>query len=259
MYLPFRDEDSWWVIDAADGAVKAKIPIGRGKNYAVDPIATTGPHNTWINTAGTRVYMEVLTLPWIFIVDTATNKVVRTIKVGIESSNRDSLEEMHRRQPKDERIRRLLAACDRRGIGVVGFYLIGLPDDTEASIEASIDYARDLNTLGAQFTIVTPYPGTGYFEEVKREGRLLTEDWEKFDIYTPVIRHDRLSPEDLLRLKARAFQRYYLRPRWAGKAAVHSWRRLRVHPSQAPAAERGGLQVAGQPPGQMTDAAHHPA
>ena len=36
MYLPFRDEDSWWVIDAADGAVKAKIPIGRGKNYAVD-------------------------------------------------------------------------------------------------------------------------------------------------------------------------------------------------------------------------------
>ena len=31
MYLPFRDEDSWWVLNAADGAVKAKIPIGRGK------------------------------------------------------------------------------------------------------------------------------------------------------------------------------------------------------------------------------------
>jgi DNA-binding beta-propeller fold protein YncE len=79
MYLPFRDEDSWWVIDAADGAVKAKIPIGRGKNYAVDPIATIGPHNTWINSAGTRVYMEVLTLPWIFIADTATNQVIGKI------------------------------------------------------------------------------------------------------------------------------------------------------------------------------------
>jgi DNA-binding beta-propeller fold protein YncE len=32
MYLPFRDEDSWWVVNAADGAVKAKIQIGRGKN-----------------------------------------------------------------------------------------------------------------------------------------------------------------------------------------------------------------------------------
>jgi DNA-binding beta-propeller fold protein YncE len=79
LYLPFRDEDSWWVIDAADGAVKAKIQIGRGKNYPVDGIATIGPHNTWINTAGTRVYMEVLTLPWIFIADTATNKVIGKI------------------------------------------------------------------------------------------------------------------------------------------------------------------------------------
>jgi DNA-binding beta-propeller fold protein YncE len=79
MYLPFRDEDSWWVINAADGAVKAKIPVGRGKNYAVDPIATIGPHNTWINTAGTRVYMEVLTMPWIFIADTATNQVIGKI------------------------------------------------------------------------------------------------------------------------------------------------------------------------------------
>jgi DNA-binding beta-propeller fold protein YncE len=79
LYLPFRDEDSWWVINAADGAVKAKIPIGRGKNYTVDPIATIGPHNTWINTAGTRVYMEVLTLPWIFIADTASNQVIGKI------------------------------------------------------------------------------------------------------------------------------------------------------------------------------------
>jgi len=79
MYLPFRDESSWWVLNADDGAVITKIEIGRGKNYSVDPIGTIGPHNTWINAAGTRVYMEVLTLPWIFIADTATNKVIGKI------------------------------------------------------------------------------------------------------------------------------------------------------------------------------------
>src|SRR6266705_1987421 len=79
MYLPFRDESSWWVLNADDGAVVTKIEIGRGKNYAVDPIGTIGPHNTLINAAGTRVYMEVLTLPWIFIADTATNKVIGKI------------------------------------------------------------------------------------------------------------------------------------------------------------------------------------
>jgi DNA-binding beta-propeller fold protein YncE len=80
LYVPSRREDGWRVIDAADGRELAKIPVGRGKNYAVDPIGSIGPHNTWINPAGTRVYMEVLTLPWVFIASTETNQIVG--KVG---------------------------------------------------------------------------------------------------------------------------------------------------------------------------------
>jgi hypothetical protein len=80
LYLPFRREESWRVIDAADGRELAKIPVGRGKNYDVDPIGSIGPHNTWINPAGTRVYMEVLTLPWVFIASTESNRIIG--KVG---------------------------------------------------------------------------------------------------------------------------------------------------------------------------------
>ena len=35
-----------------------------------------GPHNTWCNPNGSRMYGEVLTLPWVYIFDTATNKVL---------------------------------------------------------------------------------------------------------------------------------------------------------------------------------------
>ena len=35
----------------------------RGKNYETDAIGGIGSHNTWINDAGTRVYLEVLTGP----------------------------------------------------------------------------------------------------------------------------------------------------------------------------------------------------
>ena len=82
IYLPLRDGESWWVIDAATGDVKAKIPVTRGKNYAPDdqPIGGVGPHNTWMNPDGTRVYLEVLTVPYVFIDDTRTNKVIG--KVG---------------------------------------------------------------------------------------------------------------------------------------------------------------------------------
>jgi anaerobic magnesium-protoporphyrin IX monomethyl ester cyclase len=153
---------------------------------------------------------------------------LRSIKVGIESGNAGVLKGVKRHHPGQERIRRLLDHCDRRGIGVVAFYILGLPTDTEASIEATIDYAMELNTLGAQFTIATPYPGTGFFEAASAEGRLLTEDWERFDIYTPVMRHDRLSPDTIQRLKSKAYQRYYLRPAWAGKFLTHQWRRMQL-------------------------------
>jgi len=152
---------------------------------------------------------------------------LRSIKVGIESAEAGVLEGVKRHHPGRERIRRLLDHCDRIGIGVVAFYILGLPSDTEESIAATLDYAKELNTIGAQFTVATPYPGTGFFEAARADGRLLTEDWERYDIYTPVMRHDRLSPETIQRLKSRAYQQYYLRPEWAGKFLSHQWRRVR--------------------------------
>jgi radical SAM superfamily enzyme YgiQ (UPF0313 family) len=158
---------------------------------------------------------------------------LRSIKVGIESASGPALAGVKRHQPREDRIRRILSHCDRRGIGVVAFYILGLPADTEESIEATIDYAIDLNTLGAQFTVATPYPGTGFFDDAQRQGRLLTDDWERYDIYTPVMRHDRLSPDEISKLKALAYQRYYLRPAWAGKFVSHWWRRLRSKGGEA--------------------------
>lgn len=82
IYLPLRDGDSWWVLDAATGDPKAKIPVTHGKMYAADdhPIGGIGPHNTWMNRDGSRVYLEVLTDPFVYIADTKTNQVIG--KVG---------------------------------------------------------------------------------------------------------------------------------------------------------------------------------
>jgi DNA-binding beta-propeller fold protein YncE len=80
MYLPFRNEDYWKVVDAATGSVLAEIPTEHGKNYDVHPIGNpVGPHNTWMNRDGTRAYLEVLTVPYVRVVDTASNKVVGEI------------------------------------------------------------------------------------------------------------------------------------------------------------------------------------
>jgi DNA-binding beta-propeller fold protein YncE len=80
LYVPYRDEIFWKVIDAQTGDPIAQIDTERGKDYDVDKIEAHGPHNTWINENGRRAYLALLTVPYVYIADTSTNKVLG--KVG---------------------------------------------------------------------------------------------------------------------------------------------------------------------------------
>jgi len=60
--------------------------------------------------------------------------------------------------------------------------------------------------------MATPYPGTPLYEKVVKEGLLLTNDFNKFDTATPVIKMGTMTSEELRELRERAFQRFYLRP-----------------------------------------------
>ncbi|MBM3795389.1 MAG: YncE family protein [Acidobacteria bacterium] len=77
LYVPLRAIDSWAIIDAATGNETGRIKVAHGENYKPGnhPIGGMGPHNTWMNPAGTRVYFEVLTEPWVWVADTKTNQL----------------------------------------------------------------------------------------------------------------------------------------------------------------------------------------
>jgi DNA-binding beta-propeller fold protein YncE len=79
IWMPLRGEIDWKVLDARTGAALGQVDTERGKRYDVDPIADIGPHNTWMNPAGTRVYMEVLTVPWIYVADARSRRLLGRI------------------------------------------------------------------------------------------------------------------------------------------------------------------------------------
>jgi anaerobic magnesium-protoporphyrin IX monomethyl ester cyclase len=147
---------------------------------------------------------------------------LRVLNVAVESANEAVLKDVARKPIPVRHQEEILAACDRLGIRATVFYVLGLPEDTEASIRETIRYAKRLNTHVAQFFVFTPFPGTPLYERVK--GDIAVEDWEAFDCYTPVIRHPHLSAEEILRLKEWAFVSYYYRPAWLARLA---WRALR--------------------------------
>lgn len=142
---------------------------------------------------------------------------LRSLNVGIESSNEEIMRKSTRKYAKKEHQEKIIKYCDRLGIKISAFYILGLKGDTEQSVKQTIDYAKKLNTFAAQFFISTPFPGTGFFEEVK--DLIFEKDWSKFDSFTPVFRHENLSSEQLLKLKEKAFVEYYFRLKYFLKHA----------------------------------------
>ncbi len=146
------------------------------------------------------------------LLDTFYKSGLRAINVGIESENEEILKKSKRKSINKTHQEKIIDYCDKIGIKVSAFYILGLEDDTEKSILDTINYAKKLNTHIAQFAINTPIPGTGFYENMK--DRFLTNDYEKFDNYTLVFRHKNLTPEQIERLKEKAFVSYYFRPKW---------------------------------------------
>jgi radical SAM superfamily enzyme YgiQ (UPF0313 family) len=141
---------------------------------------------------------------------------LRSINLGIEAFD-DRVMELSKRKAVDrEHQNDIVAFCDRIGIKVTAFYMIGLPGDTPATVRRTMDYARKLNTHLAQMTISTPYPGTGYYDEMAEKNLLLTDDFQQYDINHLVFRHESFSPRELHRLKERFYREYYLRPSYLG-------------------------------------------
>ncbi|NUW66076.1 B12-binding domain-containing radical SAM protein [Vibrio coralliilyticus] len=146
------------------------------------------------------------------LVDLMAGAGVKVVNLGIESPDDDILKASGRRPIKDDKFRSIIQKLEKSGIQVQGFYIIGLIDDTEESIQKTINYSHRLNTYTAQFCVLTPFPGTKTFRDL--EHRLLTTDFSRFTEYDPVVKIDGVSPERISEYVDMAFNSYYLRPAW---------------------------------------------
>jgi radical SAM superfamily enzyme YgiQ (UPF0313 family) len=88
-------------------------------------------------------------------------------------------------------------------------FTFGLPGETWESIQKTISLAVELDPDSLQFSIVTPFPGSKYFEMLDKKGYILSKNWEEYDGYNrAVIQTDSLSREDLEKALVKANRRW---------------------------------------------------
>lgn len=148
-----------------------------------------------------------------------------SITVGIETPDDQTLQRYRRAPVRDDRQREFVATCRSLGIRTVAGFLIGFPDDTETSIRQVIDYAKQIGPTFANFNVVTPYPGTEFFEQIK--DRIADFDFSRYTVYTPVLKYEHLTREQMAELHAKCFRRYYFRWQYLRENAHLLWPGLR--------------------------------
>ena len=153
----------------------------------------------------------------------------KRVGFGVESGNQAVLDAIKKRQTLDD-VRRAFREAKAAGLQTMGFFIFGLPTDTEETMEDTIRFALELDPDLANFMIAAPYPGTELWEIARRDGRLFSTDWRDYAIHDERARYElpTLPPELVERKWHEAYRRFYLRPGriWRKAASLDTWRRL---------------------------------
>jgi len=149
-----------------------------------------------------------------------------SITVGIETPDEGTLKQYKRAPIKDDKQRDFVAVCRGMGIRTVAGFMIGFPEDTVDSIRSVLTYAKGVNPTYANFNVVTPYPGTEFYAEVKDQ--IAEFDFTKYNVYTPLMKYKHITPEQVQYWHAKCFMRFFFRWEWVTSNAHMLWPKLKM-------------------------------
>lgn len=130
------------------------------------------------------------------------------VYLGIESDNSETLNSLGKRSSSAE-VHAAVSLLKQYGIETYGSYIIGNLNERPVDVERTVQMAISLDTNIAQFSILTPYPGTLLYQQLK--DRIFTRKWKFYDGLHLVFRHPLINRHHLQALLISAFVRFYRR------------------------------------------------
>jgi anaerobic magnesium-protoporphyrin IX monomethyl ester cyclase len=129
--------------------------------------------------------------------------------LGFESGSQEILNEYGKKSSVAD-AKKAVDVLHENGVKIIGAFILGAIGDSERTMTETIRLAKILNPSRAQFSLLTPYPGTKLFEGVR--DKLLTRNWALYSGLHPTIKLDKITPQVLNRFLFKAYASFYLRP-----------------------------------------------
>lgn len=138
------------------------------------------------------------------VLELAAKAGCRMVLLGIESERIDQLKDMNKKLNAKMGIDSyevVFNKIHKYGIAVLGAFIYGLESDTPETMAARTEYINDASIDAVQATILTPLPGTGLFNRMTEENKVVfnnyPEDWQQYHFGKVVFEHEIMDHETI--------------------------------------------------------------
>ncbi|NTU54083.1 MAG: B12-binding domain-containing radical SAM protein, partial [Chlorobiaceae bacterium] len=118
------------------------------------------------------------------------------MSIGFESLNPETLKSMHKGSNRLDNYGKVVKNLHDRGIAIQGYFMFGFDNDSKESFQMTYDFIMENRIDFPVFSLVTPFPGTPYYEEMKP--RLRHFDWDKYDTYHYMFEPKKIGTDTFL-------------------------------------------------------------
>ncbi len=147
------------------------------------------------------------------------------LSIGFESLNPETLKTLHKGSNRLGNYEQVVGNLHKNGVAIQGYFMFGFDNDTEESFQLTYDFIMKNKIEFPVFSLVTPFPGTPYFDEMKP--RIRHFDWDKYDTYHYMFEPTNMTGgrllENFVKLQKEVYKGRAIMQRMAGKPLNWIW------------------------------------
>jgi radical SAM superfamily enzyme YgiQ (UPF0313 family) len=143
------------------------------------------------------------------MLDLAADSGCTMLSIGFESISRATLKSVHKHVNRPENFAALVEKIHSYGIMVFGLFMFGFDGDDRSVFEETVRFNRESNYDACAYSVLTPYPGTLTWYEMKKANRIISFDWDKYDQGQVVYRPAQMSGDELRLGQLQAYDTFY--------------------------------------------------
>lgn len=143
------------------------------------------------------------------LMDAAFESGCRGLFIGFETFSSATLKKLGKPDNWKQRFFEACEALHRKRIAIWGGFVFGLDSDTLEGLQETARLAAEAKLEFAQFSRLTPLPGTAQWKQFETEDRLIERDWSKYNFQNVVYRPKQMNTDELNQAVRDAWFEFY--------------------------------------------------